>query len=481
MLIAPLLRANASKQLLILLLWSIGSILFGVFVAVYSNSPLPFLLLLLILMTAVFVASDLAFYAMLVCWPFSFRYILPSQLEVQTPTEPLLGMLVFAFLMRQLLRRVLSTPEERQARPTFPFALPVLFYSFATFLPSINAPQMLGSLKGATRAVVYMMLSFVSFELVQRRRDLKHLFVATFPGAAVAVIWTTVVLIQHLDRWQWTSAYQGSPFTNYSAYGGFTATFLLILLSRQLIDRSKYDRVMWATFLGIFGIGMLFCFSRGVWLAMLIAFGFVFMQLGHSDRHKKVLLVAGAAFLGLVILSVPGVYEQIWNRINTLFNFQFASNRSRLLRWGQALLMFLRHPIIGNGYGTFAELYEEDAGLVGEYTAQYQLGAHSEYLQVLAEQGIVGFAAWACVIVVFFRYGFRALAQIEDGFYRSLIVGLMAAELAMLIFCAVFTFPDGDELTIPFWLIYGLLPAVVHIARDVQEPEFSSGGEHAQG
>ena len=36
----------------------------------------------------------------------------------------------------------------------------------------------------------------------------------------------------------------------------------------------------------------------------------------------------------------------------------------------------------------------------------------------------------------------------------------MAAELALLVFCMVFTFPDGDELSIPFWLIYGLLPAV---------------------
>ena len=38
----------------------------------------------------------------------------------------------------------------------------------------------------------------------------------------------------------------------------------------------------------------------------------------------------------------------------------------------------------------FAILYEEDSSLVGEYTSQFQLGAHSEYLQVLAELGIVG-------------------------------------------------------------------------------------------
>jgi len=136
--------------------------------------------------------------------------------------------------------------------------------------------------------------------------------------------------------------------------------------------------------------------------------------------------------------------------------------------------MFLQHPIIGNGYGAFGILHKQDASLVGTYTAQFQLGAHSEYLQVLAELGIVGFAVWVWVIIAFFRYGRRALSQIEEPFYRSLIVGLMAAELSILVLFTVNSLPSGDEISVPFWVIYGLLPAVVNLAIERSEGMASS-------
>ena len=37
------------------------------------------------------------------------------------------------------------------------------------------------------------------------------------------------------------------------------------------------------------------------------------------------------------------------------------------------------------------------------------------------------------LVIAFFRYGFRALKEVEDGFYRSLIIGLLSAELSLLV------------------------------------------------
>jgi O-antigen ligase len=446
-------------------LW-VGFCLFiGATLGLYSETPLPILIGLAIIGLLVFLAMDLALYAMLVCWPFSFRYILPSELEVQTPTEPLLGMLVFAFVIKQILDIVIRRGEAGEVRHAFPFRMPVIFYAAAMLLPTLNSPQVLVSAKGSMRAITYMMLSFVVYDIVRKRRDLRRLFVATFPAAIVVVGWTMVVLIYRIDRWQWTSAYYGSPFTNYSAYGAFTATFLLITLSRLLSDRTAYDRVLWTGLLMIFGGGLILCFSRGVWLSVIVALGFLFIYSGTGEQGNRIIFIAFGGIFLLIILSLPGVSGLIFERISTLFNFQFASNRSRLLRWGQAFLMFLQHPIIGNGYGAFAMLYEEKVALVGAYTAQFQLGAHSEYLQVLAELGLIGFAAWMWVIFAFLQHGWQALQQIHGGFYRSVIVGLMAAELAMLVLFIVFSMPSGDEIAIPFWLIYGVLPAVVKMAN----------------
>ncbi len=445
-------------------------LILGCIIGSYSDTPLPLLSLLVVTGAFVFLSMDLAIYLLLIALPFSFRYILPGRFEIQTPTEPLLGMLAAVYCVRRILDRVIRSgtgvPFYRdKPENTFPFLVPLCIYIFVTFLSAINTPDLFGTLKGALRATVYMLFSVVVHAVIQNRTALKRLFIASFPSAAVAVIWTVIVLIYHIDAWQWTSAYRSAPFTNYSVYGSFTALFFLVCLSRLLFDNSGYDRVRWTTWFLCFGVGLLMCFSRGVWLSVIVAIGFMLLQLGKGVTHKKILFIGGTCLLLLVCLNLPGIYNIIVERITSAVDLSYASNRARLLRWGQAFVMFSESPILGKGYGAFAMLYEEDVALVGSYTAQYQLGAHSEYLQVMAELGIVGLGAWIWLNLAFLRYGFRSLKTLEDGFYRAIVIGLMAAEISLMVHFTVNNLLNGDAIGVPFWGIYGLLPAVVQMAN----------------
>ena len=439
----------------------------------YSDTPLPFLCLLIATGTFVFLGMEIAVYVLLIALPFSFRYILSGRFEIQTPTEPLLGMLAAVYCVRKIVDKALwkSKPEN-----TFPFFLPICLYILIMFLSVVNTPDLFGTLKGALRATVYVLFSVVVYTVVQNRTALKRFFIASFPSAAVAVIWTVIVLIYHIDAWQWTSAYRSAPFTNYSVYGAFTALFFLVCLSRLLFDNSQYDRVLWTVWFVCFGVGLLMCFSRGVWLSVIVAVGFMLLQLGRGVTHKKVLFVGAACLILLACLNLPGIYNIFVERISSALDFSYASNRARLLRWGQAFVMFLESPILGKGYGAFAMLYEEDVALVGSYTAQYQLGAHSEYLQVMAELGIVGLAVWIWLNLAFLRYGFRALKTLDDGFYRAVVIGLIAAEISLMVHFTVNNLLNGDAIGVPFWAIYGLLPAVVQMAaREKTSSETEDG------
>ena len=413
-------------------------------------------------------------YLLLIALPFSFRYILPGRFfEIQTPTEPLLGMLAAVYCVRKIIDRTLQKDKQEN---TFPFFLPICLYIFVMFLSTVNTPDLFGTLKGTLRATVYVLFSVVVYTVVQNRTTLKRLFIASFPSAAVAVIWTVIVLVYHIDAWQWTSAYRSAPFTNYSVYGAFTALFFLVCLSRFLFDNSQYDRVLWTVWFVCFGVGLLMCFSRGVWLSVIVAVGFMLLQLGRGVTHKKVLFVGAACLILLACLSLPSIYNIFVERISSTVDLSYASNRARLLRWGQAFVMFVENPILGKGYGAFAMLYEEDVALVGSYTAQYQLGAHSEYLQVMAELGIVGLAVWIWLNLAFLRYGFRALKMLDDGFYRAIVIGLMAAEISLMVHFTVNNLLNGDAIGVPFWGIYGLLPAVVQMAaREKNTSETEDG------
>ena len=382
-------------------------------------------------------------------------------------------MLAAVYCVQKIVYRVL---QKEKPENTFPFFVPLCAYILVTFLSAINTPDLFGTFKGALRATVYMLFSVIVYTVIQNRATLKRLFIAIFPSAAVAVIWTVIVLIYHIDAWQWTSAYRSAPFTNYSVYGAFTAIFFLICLSRLLFDNSTYDRVLWTAWFVCFSVGLLMCFSRGVWLSVIVAVGFMLLQLGRGVTHKKILFIGAACLILLVCLNLPGVYNIIIERVSSAVDVSYASNRARLLRWGQAVVMFLESPILGKGYGAFAMLYEEDVALVGSYTAQYQLGAHSEYLQVIAELGIVGLGVWVWLNIAFLRYGFRALKTIDDGFYRSVVIGLMAAEISLMVHFTVNNLLNGDTIGIPFWGIYGLLPAVVQMAaREKTSPETEDG------
>ncbi|MCG9129532.1 O-antigen ligase family protein [Candidatus Poribacteria bacterium] len=440
-------------------------ILLGSVIGVYSDSPIAILCLLLIIGTFVFIAKELALCILLICLPFSFRYIIPQFLEIQTPTEPLLGMLCTVYFIKKILDYILGKREETR----FPFLLPLGCFILVTFLSVINTPDTFGTVKGSIRASIYILFSVVVYDIVISRKSLDRISTAAFPSGAIAVIWTVIILIYNIDEWQWTSSYQNSPFTNYSVYGSFTAIFFLICLSRLMFDNGEYDRVLWSGMIICFGVGLIMCFSRGVWLSVFVAIGFMLLQLGKGVTHRKVLFIGIACLVILVTFSFPGVYNSVIERISTTVDINYASNKARLLRWGQAINMFIQNPILGKGYGAFAMLYEEDIALVGTYTAQYQLGAHSEYLQVMAELGIIGLGVWIWLNLSFLIFGFKALKRIDNGFYRSVIIGLMASEISLMTHFVVNNLLNGDAIGVPFWGIYGLLPAVVQLAENRSE------------
>jgi exopolysaccharide production protein ExoQ len=74
----------------------------------------------------------------------------------------------------------------------------------------------------------------------------------------------------------------------------------------------------------------------------------------------------------------------------------------RTLLWQAALELFSRHPIFGYGYPSVSDPEVQYAF----YAANNAANAHSAFLQILVETGIVGFAIWIMALA----YGLRGLA-----------------------------------------------------------------------
>ena len=78
--------------------------------------------------------------------------------------------------------------------------------------------------------------------------------------------------------------------------------------------------------------------------------------------------------------------------------------RLNVLRDG--LKMAADHPLAGWGLGTFPVVYPQYRSF---YTSKFVNQAHNDYVQVLVETGVVGFALVVWGMVVFFREAFRKM------------------------------------------------------------------------
>lgn len=193
---------------------------------------------------------------------------------------------------------------------------------------------------------------------------------------------------------------------------------------------------------------MLFCRSRGAWLALgAVA---IFWFVGFGDRIlRRWLARAIVVTLALAIVSLLGrscVREQWQSDVRPPI-------------WKATISMIAARPLLGHGFGTYVAVYPQyrlPQYFLRRKATNVTDHAHNELLEVAAEQGLVGLAAtlWLWGMAVW--CGLRASRQ-TDGTERGATLGLLAAMLVFMLHSLV----DVDVRYLPnqslLWLLMGLL------------------------
>ncbi len=167
------------------------------------------------------------------------------------------------------------------------------------------------------------------------------------------------------------------PAFSFSMFGGRRA---VAWISRAVLPVLVLGILLTKSRGGILGLG-----GGGLAVGLLHYFP---LRPDMSGRRTTVLAIT--LFL-LVILGLAGFYG--WFQLSELLPIPAPhpgtlSIRTRLSIWSSTLEMFLSRPIAGWGWGTFHHIYPsfKEAGVW--YRVPH---AHNEFLQLLAEGGVVGF------------------------------------------------------------------------------------------
>ena len=254
--------------------------------------------------------------------------------------------------------------------------------------------------------------------------------------------------------------------------GGFGATFAILAFGCMFVFRNLTVRVL----LGLIGVAAAACtyFSgtRSSELTFLVA-AFVFAGLFVWTFHRNILRNRKrVAFLAAVI-AVPvialGVGIALAPDTSPLARFRNVFNdvgiRGKI--WQTALISFVNGPVIGHGPGTGELLFPryrpaDYADYVG-YANDY---AHSEYLEVLGETGLLGFIAFALVILFPLVQAFRSLRNPAFTGNKRLILAAAMAAIVMLLHAAVNVDTRYADCQMVMWVMLGFVLGLV----DTEEP-----------
>jgi putative inorganic carbon (HCO3(-)) transporter len=236
--------------------------------------------------------------------------------------------------------------------------------------------------------------------------------------------------------------------------------------------RTRKGKLLVGAAMGLAMLAAMLAFSRGI--AVGLAMTFVVMACLGTVRIKHVLLA------GLVVAVALAAVPRYAERLTTLTNFGDlvsgtgtagidSSSQGRITEMLAASLVFVDHPIVGAGPGMARHLYREYGEIVGGRLRAGERMAHSLYLQIAAEHGLLGLVTFGGMIVS----AFVALQRARRRLKRSrpdlsmLVTGLM---MGLVVYLTTGMFLHTTYVRY-FWLFLGIAGAasdVLGARRSVQ-------------
>lgn len=152
-------------------------------------------------------------------------------------------------------------------------------------------------------------------------------------------------------------------------------------------EASGAQRVFFGWVAGVLTFGLVLTISRGGWIALGVALT-IWPLLSKRWRLRRRITVALAVLL--LVGSTGGVLYRVSPKAQERFAAMLrdAGERSRPIMWRAAWQIFLQQPVLGSGAGTYNLRFER---FRPEFHQAEPKWAHNEYLNTLAEYGLVGF------------------------------------------------------------------------------------------
>jgi putative inorganic carbon (HCO3(-)) transporter len=258
------------------------------------------------------------------------------------------------------------------------------------------------------------------------------------------------------------------PIKEPNIWAQIVVAVIPLAIYRILYERSVKVKLFAAALLVALLFGVLNSYSRGSYLAL----GILLMIIMLRQRTHPLVWFGGVAVVLLVLPFLPASYMARFETLSILSSggkdgvYQEASFRGRASKMLTGLHMFADRPVLGVGAANYPNNYQDYATEVGLEQTSLEQKPHSLYIQILAETGIFGLAAFVGFCIFLFLGLSRTRASIEHlPVYKDWFPWISAIQLSFLSYLITSTVLHGDYLRF-LWIFAGLGISAIQLTHE---------------
>jgi len=283
----------------------------------------------------------------------------------------------------------------------------------------------------------YGLLVFVVTQTLQRASQLTN---AAWVLSGYAAVLATFSLLRGLAPngklygiWALTRGLPYGPYVNHNHYAGLMemlTPFLLVLAATRFTSRER--KIAAAVIAAVMAGTIFLCGSRGGMLAFALQAVLLIVLLRPRQENWKQHLVLGVGLAAMIGVLVWIGGNELTRRLASIHTEaqQELSGGVRLAIDRDGLRMWREKPLLGWGLGTFPVVYPQFRSF---YTNFFINQAHNDYLQLLTETGLAGFAIGIWFLVVTFRHAWTKLDNWTESASGALTVAALVGCVGILV------------------------------------------------
>ena len=321
-------------------------------------------------------------------------------------------------------------------------------------------------------------LPYLMLNLIKSERDL-HLIIdwVTNISALVTLYGLTVYLVG-VD-YIWGELYvlnnpyyssigrMASTLGNASYVGGYLALCLPYFLWRLETETRPYVRLLCKGLIIAVLMGVGLTFTRGAWLAAMIAGGIYCIPHMRSIIScvkarvsiQRFYIATILLFLAIPILEGIGFREpmhsgwnRLWERVDQTFHFSDTESY-RLSQYYTTWRVLKAHPFFGLGFGNFTRQYDQykhpDTPLTGTTTTE------NIYLMITCETGIIGVVLFCFLLFKILKIVYLSYKTIPAGSAKMLLLASLSSMIGFVINMATWDALNQPTVRMTFWMVAG--------------------------